>query len=41
VDVRAQYAKQVFRPGHNLPTKTLEELGDEEMADALDRQARE
>jgi len=29
----------VFRPGHNLPTKTLEELAEEEYHDAMHRQA--
>lgn len=28
----------MFRPGHNLPTKTLEQLGDEEYEDAMRRQ---
>ena len=38
VDVRQQYKNQVFRPGHNLPTKTLEELAEEEYQDAMRRQ---
>ena len=35
VDIRQQYKNQVFRPGHNMPTKTLDELAEEEMADAM------
>ena len=38
VDQRQQYKNQVFKAGWNLPTKTLEELGDEEYADAMRRQ---
>ena len=38
VDIRSQYKDQVFRPGHNMPTKTLEELAEEEYADAMQRQ---
>lgn len=38
IDLRQQYKNQVFRPGHNMPTKTLEELAEEEMEDALRRQ---
>lgn len=41
VDLRQQYKDQVFRPGHNMPTKTLEQLADEEMADAMARQKQE
>jgi len=37
VDLRTQYKNQVFRPGHNLPTKTLEELAEEEYHDAMAR----
>ena len=37
IDLRNQYQNQVFRPGHNLPTKSLEELADEEYADAMAR----
>ena len=36
--LKSQYQKQVFQPGHNLPTMSLEELGDMELADALERQ---
>ena len=39
--MRQQYQNQVFRAGHNLPTKSLEELAEEELADALERQARD
>lgn len=38
IDIKQQYRDQVFRPGHNMPTKTLEQLADEEMADAMRRQ---
>lgn len=38
IDLRQQYKDQVFRPGHLMPTKTLEELAEEELADALHRQ---
>ena len=37
IDLRNQYKQQVFRPGHNMPTKTLEELAEEEYADAMAR----
>lgn len=37
IDLRTQYQEQVFRPGHNQPTKTLEELAEEEYADAMAR----
>jgi len=33
--------EQVFRPGWNLPTKTLDELAEEEYADAMRRQAQD
>jgi len=39
--LKAQYQKQVFQPGHNLPTMSLEELGDRELEDALGRQAKD
>ena len=39
ISLRDQYKNQVFKPGHNMPTKTLEQLAEEEMADALRRQA--
>ncbi|EQC28060.1 hypothetical protein SDRG_14154 [Saprolegnia diclina VS20] len=32
---------RVFQPGHRLPTMSLEELADQELADALDRQERQ
>lgn len=38
VNVRDQYKNQVFRPGHNLPTMSLEELAEQEMHDAMERQ---
>ena len=37
IDLRNQYKEQVFRPGHNQPTKTLEELAEEEYTDAMQR----
>ena len=37
VDLRQQYKNQVFRPGHNMPTKSLEQLAEEEMQDAMAR----
>ena len=39
VQIRQQYENQVFKPGHNMPTKTLEQLAEEEVADAMRRQA--
>ena len=39
--LRSQYQQQVFQPGHNLPTMSLEEFADREMADAMERQARD
>ena len=41
MDLRQQYKDQVFRPGHNMPTKTLEQLAEEEYADAMGRQEKE
>ena len=41
IDLRNQYKEQVFRPGHNQPTKTLEELAEEEYADAMGRKVAE
>ena len=38
MDVRQQFKDQVFRPGHNMPTKSLEALADEEYEDAMRRQ---
>ena len=39
--LKEQYQKQVFQPGHNLPTMSIEQLADEEMADAMERQRKE
>ncbi len=39
--LRSQYQKQVFQPGHNLPTMSIEELADMEVADALARQEKD
>ena len=39
--LKSQYQKQVFQPGHNLPTMSLEQFADMELADALERQERE
>jgi len=41
MSLKQQYQKQVFQPGHNLPTMSLEEFADIEVADALERQARD
>lgn len=41
IDLKNQYKEQVFRPGHNMPTKTLEELAEEEYADAMARKEAE
>jgi hypothetical protein len=37
--LREQYNNQVFKPGHILPTMSIEEFAEREMADALARQA--
>lgn len=39
--LKDQYKNQVFKPGHILPTMSIEELADMELADALQRQARD
>jgi len=39
LNLRDQYRQQVFQPGHNMPTMSLEELADIEMEDAMRRQA--
>ena len=41
VNLREQYKNQVFKPGHNMPTMSLEELAEIEMEDALKRQAQD
>eukprot|EP00347_Sterkiella_histriomuscorum_P001695 403371033 len=41
MNMREQYQNQVFKPGHILPTMSIEELADMELADALDRQSRD
>lgn len=41
VNIRAQYQNQVFKPGHILPTMSIEELAERELADALERQAKD
>lgn len=41
MNMREQYQNQVFKPGHILPTMSIEELADMELADALDRQAKD
>lgn len=38
MNLQAQYQKQVFQPGHAMPTMSLEEFADQEMADAMSRQ---
>ena len=40
-DARARIAASVFRPGHVLPTKSLEEFADEEIAAARARDERQ
>jgi hypothetical protein len=37
MQIREQYKNQVFKPGHILPTMSIEELADFEMAGALER----
>jgi hypothetical protein len=37
INLRDQYKEQVFRPGHNMPTMSLDELAEIEMADAMER----
>lgn len=39
LNLRDQYTQQVFQPGHNMPTMSLEEFADIEMEDAMRRQA--
>lgn len=41
ISLKDQYKNQVFKPGHNMPTMSLEELAEIEMADALKRQAQD
>jgi len=41
VDIRNQYKNQVFKPGHNMPTRSLEDLAEEEYADAMGRKEKE
>lgn len=41
IALRDQYKNQVFRPGHNMPTMSIEELAEIEMEDALRRQAQD
>ena len=41
MNVREQYSNQVFKPGHILPTMSIEEFAEQEVADALRRQANE
>ncbi|CDW90728.1 c2 domain containing protein [Stylonychia lemnae] len=41
MNLRGQYQNQVFKPGHILPTMSIEELADMEVADALERQRRD
>jgi hypothetical protein len=37
----SQYQKQVFQPGHILPTMSIEELAEFETKGALERQAQQ
>ena len=41
MDLRQQYKEQVFRPGHNQPTMSLEEFAEMEVAEAMEREAKE
>lgn len=41
IDMRAQFKNQVFKPGHNMPTMSLDELAEIEYNDAMGRQAKE
>lgn len=41
MQVKDQYQQQVFQPFFELPTMTLEEFADMEVADALDREAKQ
>jgi immunoglobulin-binding protein 1 len=39
MNLKEQYKNQVFKPGHIMPTMSIEELAEMELADALSRQA--
>lgn len=39
IGLMSQYKNQVFKPGHILPTMSIEELAEMELAGALERQA--
>ena len=41
MNLKEQYKNQVFKPGHILPTMSIEELAEMEVADALYRQAKD
>lgn len=41
MNIKQQYYNQVFKPGHILPTMSIEELAEEEVAGALERQAQD
>ena len=41
LNLREQYKKQVFQPGHNLPTMSLDELAEIEVREAREREARQ
>ena len=41
MNIREQYKNQVFKPGHILPTMSIEELADMELAGALERQTKD
>lgn len=41
IDPRTRFAREVFRPSHILPTMTVEQAGEIEFADMMDRQRRE
>ena len=40
VDQWLKIAEGVFKPGYNMPTMTLEEFGDMEYKEAMEREAR-
>ena len=41
MNIKSQYYNQVFKPGHILPTMSIEELAEQEVAGALERQAQD
>ena len=41
MNVREQFKNQVFKPGHILPTMSIEEFADMEIADCMVRQEKD